>query len=541
MRPSPGCVGGEDPALVRAGRLVAAGTMASRITGFIRTLVLAGALGLGTRLFDAYSVANNVPNIVFDLVIGGVLTSVAVPLLVRAHLSDRDAGEAYDAKLLATVFYLLSLAVAASVLAAPLIVDIYASGFTTSEHHVAVTLTRFFLPQVLFYGLGSTMAAIINAQGRFGLPAWAPVANNVIVTAAALMYILVGGTGSVTAISTSELVVLGLGTTLGIAAQAAILAPSLRRRGGGWLRAFDPRRLGDRHAMLRALRLAGWVSLYALANQVSLIIVTRLSTGAGEGSFGTFTNAYTLFQLPYAVVAVSIITTLAPRISRHAATGNQVRLTADISRAMRTACCILLPTTVLFLLLGPALATVLFAHGHATSSAVHATGSVLVIFGLAVLPFSAFQIMVAFFYAFRDSRTPAIVNLAADAIGVIVFIAAALALPARDRDLGLAVGYLVSYTFGVVAFTYLLRQRLGRLDGRRVLRTFTRLSIAATLAGGVGLSARLLVAKSGTGSWPGASVVIATVLLTGGTSFLWLARRMRITELRALLTLPGRR
>ena len=318
------------------------------------------ALGLGTRLFDAYSVANNVPNIVFDLVIGGVLTSVAVPLLVRAHLSDRDAGEAYDAKLLATVFYLLSLAVAASVLAAPLIVDIYASGFTTSEHHVAVTLTRFFLPQVLFYGLGSTMAAIINAQGRFGLPAWAPVANNVIVTAAALMYILVGGTGSVTAISTSELVVLGLGTTLGIAAQAAILAPSLRRRGGGWLRAFDPRRLGDRHAMLRALRLAGWVSLYALANQVSLIIVTRLSTGAGEGSFGTFTNAYTLFQLPYAVVAVSIITTLAPRISRHAATGNQVRLTADISRAMRTACCILLPTTVLFLLLGPALATVLF-------------------------------------------------------------------------------------------------------------------------------------------------------------------------------------
>ena len=149
--------------------------------------------------------------------------------------------------------------------------------------------------------------------------------------------------------------------------------------------------------------------------------------------------------------------------------------------------------------------------------------------------------MVAFFYAFRDSRTPAIVNLAADAIGVIVFIAAALALPARDRDLGLAVGYLVSYTFGVVAFTYLLRQRLGRLDGRRVLRTFTRLSIAATLAGGVGLSARLLVAKSGTGSWPGASVVIATVLLTGGTSFLWLARRMRITELRALLTLPGRR
>jgi len=147
----------------------------------------------------------------------------------------------------------LSLAVVASVVAAPLIVDIYASGFTASEHQVAVTLTRFFLPQVLFYGLGSTMAAIINAQGRFGLPAWAPVANNIIVTAA-LMYLLVGGTGSVSAISTSELVVLGFGTTLGIAAQTAILAPSLRRRGGGWLRAFDPHRVADGAAMLRALR-----------------------------------------------------------------------------------------------------------------------------------------------------------------------------------------------------------------------------------------------------------------------------------------------
>jgi len=245
--------------------------------------------------------------------------------------------------------------------------------------------------------------------------------------------------------------------------------------------------------------------------------------------------------LPYAIVAVSIITTLAPRISRHAATGDHVRLTADISRALRTACCILVPTTVLFLLLGPALAVVLFGHGHATASAVHATGTVLVILGLAVLPFSAFQIMVTFFYAFRDSRTPAIVNLAADAIGVVVFTAAAFALPARDRDLGLAAGYLISYTFGVVAFTYLLRRRLGRLDGHRVLRTLTRLSIAATLAGGVGLSARLVVAKSGTGSWPGALVMITAVLLTGGTSFLWLARRMRITELQALLTIRGRR
>jgi putative peptidoglycan lipid II flippase len=278
-----------------------------------------------------------------------------------------------------------------------------------------------------------------------------------------------------------------------------------------------------------------------LANQVSLVIVTRLSTGAGKGSFGAFTNAYALFQLPYAIVALSIITTLAPRISRHAATANHARLTADISRALRAASCILVPTTVLFVLLGPDLATALFGHGHATSSAVHATGSVLVIFGLAVLPFSAFQIMLSFFYAFRDTRTPAIVNIAADAIGVIVFIAAALALPARDRDLGLAVGNLISYTFGVTAFTYLLRQRLGRLDGHRVLRTLSRVSIAATLAGGVGLGARLVVAKSVTGNWPGALVVITAVVLSGGTSFLWLARRMRITELRALLAIPGHR
>ncbi len=429
MSPRPEDVGSEDRRLATAGRLVAIGTVASRVTGFLRALVLAGALGLGTRLFDAYSVGNNVPNIVFDLVIGGVLTSVAVPLLVRAHLASRDGGDAYDARLLALVFYILSVAVVVSILAAPLIVDIYAASFPGREHNVAVVLTRFFLPQILFYGLGSTMAAILNTRGRFGLPAWAPVANNLIVIAAALMYLLIGGTGSLSNFTLAEELILGLGTTVGIATQAAILVPSLRRSGQIRLQAFSPRRLADRAAMLRAVRLAGWVSMYALANQISLVLVTRLSTGAGQGSFGVFTNAYTVFQLPYAIVAVSIITTLAPRLSRHAATGNHVRLTADISRAIRVASCVLVPATVAFVLLGPALATTLFGHGNATPSAVHATGSVLIVFGLAILPFSAFQIMVTFFYAFRDSRTPAIINALADTVGIIVFVGAALILP----------------------------------------------------------------------------------------------------------------
>ncbi len=177
----------------------------------------------------------------------------------------------------------------------------------------------------------------------------------------------------------------------------------------------------------------------------------------------------------------------------------------------------------------------LFAHGNATAAAVRSTGSTLVVFGLAVLPFSAFQILVAVFYATQDTRTPALVNLAADAGGVAVFFAATLLLPASDRDLGLAGGYLVEYLIGCAALAVILRRRLGRLDGHRVTRTLVRLSTAAALAGGLGLGAQTVVSMSVPANWLGKLAFVTAVAIIGGAAFIHLCLRTKIAEVRALL------
>lgn len=525
--------------LLQAGRLVASGTVASRATGFARLLVLAAVLGTGTRLFDAYSVANTVPNIVFDLLIGGILTSLAVPFLVRAMLRDPSTGDAYAGRVLGLVVYGLGAAVVISIVAAPLLVDLYAAGFTPAEHHLAVVLTRFFLPQVLFYGLGATMAAIINARGRFGLPAWAPVINNLVVITAGLLYVIVGGRGSVAAITPAEQLILGLGTTLGIVAQTVVLAPALRRCGIRWRQTLLARALPDRGQLQRAARVAGWVSLYVLANQAMLVVVTRVATSSGPGGIGVFTNAYTVFQVPYAIVAVSVMTTLLPRMSAHGVHRNDGQMTIELSRAFRLAGCVLVPTTVAFVLLGPSLATLLFAHGRATSQGVHLTGSVLMVFGLAILPFSAFQVTVATFYALRDTRTPALVNVVADLLAVAVVLVSAAFLPAQDRDLGVALAYLVSYGMGLVLLVSLLRHRLGRVDGHRVLRTYVRLLIAGLIAGAFALGVRELMSLGVGDRWPGALAIVIAVSLTGALVFLAAAGHMRVRELHILVARTG--
>lgn len=522
--------------MIQAGRLVAAGTLASRTTGFIRLLLLAAILGTGTRLFDAYNVANTVPNIVFDLLIGGILTSLAVPLLIRSMLRDPTTGDAYASRLLALVIYSLGASVVVSIVAAPLLVDVYAVGFTPAEHHLAVVFIRFFLPQVLFYGLGATMAAVINSRGRFGLPAWAPVLNNLVVIAAGILYLIVGGQGSVKAITPAEVLILALGTTLGVVTQTAVLVPALKRSGISWRPALSPRAVLNRGQLKRATKLAGWVSVYVVANQAVLLVVTRVATGSGPGGVGVFSNAYAIFQVPYAIVAVSVMTTLLPRMSAHGVRGYDGKLTIELSRAFRLAGCVLVPTTVAFILLGPALASVLFGHGHATPQAVHLTGSVLMAFGLAIVPFSAFQVTVATFYALRDPRTPALVNVVSDLLAIAFVLVSALLLPIHERVLGLALSYSVSYGFGLVLLTWQLRHRLGRVDGHRVVRTYVRLLVAGTLGGTVGLAVRQLMPWGVGGRWFGSLAVVMAVCAAGGFVFLFAASRMRVHELRVLMT-----
>lgn len=525
-----------EPSLARSSRVMALGTIASRGTGFIRNIVLVAALGLGA-LGDAYTVANTVPNIIYDLLLGGVLTSVVVPLLVRAAHLEADNGEAYAQRLLSLVTYGLGAVVVVAVVLAPYVVDVYAHDFTAPEYRLAVVFARFFLPQILFYGVGATMGAILNARGHFAAPMWAPVLNNVVVVATGLLYLAEGGGRDVGALTTTQTLTLSVGTTLGIIAQTLALLPALRRVGFSLRPRINLRGVGLRHAG----RLAGWVVVYVAASQVAYLVVARLATGAGHGPYVIYTNAYLLFQLPYAVVAVSVVTALLPRMSRHAVRADLVAVGADLSTGLRLTGALLVPASVGFIVFGPRLATLFLAHGNTTLAEAQLAGGVLAAFGVALVPFAAYQVMLRAFYALQDTKTPALVSVGVAAVSIAVNFAFAATLTSGDRVIGLALGFAASYVAGLAAFVVLLRRRLGCLDGYRVMRTHVRLVVAALLSGLVGYGLRRLLGLVVGPGWAGSLVVVAVAGGIAVAVFVGMATRMRVAEVRGLRQLAHRR
>jgi len=462
--------------LTRSTRTMAVGTLASRGTGFVRTAALAAALG-ANGVSIAYNLANTAPNAVYDLLLGGVLTSVVVPLLVRAAKQEADGGVAYAQRLLSLTVLALGAASALLVVFAPQIVDLYVNAKTPAgTRDLAIVFARFFLPQVLFYGAGAVLGGILNTRGSFGAPMWAPVLNNVVVIVTAVVFLVLPTTTDPTrSLTHLQVLVIGTGTTLGVIAQTVALVPALRASGFRLRIRLDLRGTGLGHAA----RLAKWVFLYVVANQVAYLVVVRLSSALPDGrNYAVYVFAYVLFQLPYAVVAVSVISALLPTMSRAAADERYADLRGQLSTGMRLAGAILVPAVAAYLVLGPAIATLVLGHGRLGLSAARYIGQTLAVLSLGLLPFSAFQLQLRAFYALDDTRTPALVNLAATAVNLALDVLAVLVLPARTQVLGLAGAYAVSYAVGLVLSSRLLGRRLGGLDGARVARTTVRCLLA---------------------------------------------------------------
>jgi len=462
--------------LTRSTRTMAVGTLASRGTGFVRTAALAAALG-ANGVSIAYNLANTAPNAVYDLLLGGVLTSVVVPLLVRAAKQEADGGLAYAQRLLSLTVLALGAASALLVVFAPQIVDLYVNAKTPAgTRDLAIVFARFFLPQVLFYGAGAVLGGILNTRGSFGAPMWAPVLNNVVVIVTAVVFLVLPVTTDPTrSLTHLQVLVIATGTTLGVIAQTVALVPALRASGFRLRIRLDLRGTGLGHAA----RLAKWVFLYVIANQVAYLVVVRLSSALPDGrNYAVYVFAYVLFQLPYAVVAVSVISALLPTMSRAGADERYADLRGQLSTGMRLAGAILVPAVAAYLVLGPAIATLVLGHGRLGLSAARYIGQTLAVLSLGLLPFSAFQLQLRAFYALDDTRTPALVNLAATAVNLALDVLAVLVLPARTQVLGLAGAYAVSYAVGLVLSSRLLGRRLGGLDGARVVRTTVRCLLA---------------------------------------------------------------
>lgn len=535
-----------EDSVLRSSRTMALGTLASRATGFVRMVVLAAALG-NLALAEAYNVSNVLPNIIYELLLGGVLTSVVVPLLMAARQRDEESGaagapgERYARQLLTLVGLFLGGATVLAMLAAPQLVALYghASG---EQRDAAVSFTRFFLPQILFLGLGATIGAILNTRGRFGAPMWAPVLNNlvVIVTMLAFLAQTVGEGRDLLPLGTAEMLTLAIGTTAGIVVQTVALLPSLRATG------FRLRpQLGLPVAELRrAGRLAGWVLVYVAANQASLLVVVTLARAAGEAAgaehgigYSAYLYAFTIFSLPHAIVGVSIITALLPRMSRSALGGRLGELRADLSGGLRLAGVLVVPAAFGLFTLGPLVATLIYGHGRVGPVDAQAIGIVLAGFAIGLVPFSVFQLHLRAFYAQGDTRTPALVNMAVNSANIAVDLLLYAVLPDRWRVAGLAVGYSASYVVGVVLTSRLLHRRLAGGSAEYVLRTYARLAVAG-LGGSLAALAVALPLRAWLGNGPAAAAVaLAAALPIGAAGYLLVARRLHVAEISELADL----
>ncbi len=483
LQPTPATVEDSTGSLTRTSAVMAVGSLVSRLTGFVRTVAIGAAIG-AKAFSDDYTLANTLPNMVYELLLGGILASVVVPLLVRARTRDADRGEAYTQRLLSLATVFLAGATVLAVLLAPLLTELIAGSSSGDNKRLVTVLGYLLLPEIFFYGIAALLAAILNTRGHFAAPMWTPILNNVVVIATAGAFILIWASARELPpeqVTAGQILVLGVGTTLGIVVQAAGLLPALRKARFRWRWRWDWRELH-----LRELgRVGGWMLAYVAVSQVALLVVLRLAKMAADrGGSGPmiFNNAYLIFMMAHGIVAVSIITALLPRMSAAAAEHRYGDVAAQLSLGTRLSAVILVPATAAYVLLGPQLGVALFefrSYGHADSVA---TGWVIAAAGLGLVPFAISQLQIFAFYALPDTKTPALLNVPVAALRIVLDVALYVGLTAGAVAAGLMIGNAVSFVAASALGYWLLRRRLGPLGLTEVAKTLVRLTVAALIA-----------------------------------------------------------
>lgn len=504
---------------------MAAGTLLSRVTGFGRLVALAYALGF-TRLTDTYNLANVTPNIVYELVLGGVLSATLVPVFV-GRLARDDSDEAWrgiSAVATATAAVLAVLTVLFFV-AAPLLIHLYTLGDDSAsaaqQRAVATDLLRMFAPQVAFYGLATVTTALLQARHRFAAPMFAPVLNNLVVIAVLLALPRVARDLSLEGMRRdgAALAFLGFGTTAGVAAMAVAQMAALGRAGARLRPVWEPR-----HPAVRTvLRLSGWTFAFTAANQVALWVVLTLANSGRAGDVAAYQAGHVFFQLPYGIFAVSVMTALLPDLSERWAVGDLDGYRQRLSLGLRTIPAVVVPAAVGYLCLARPIVTVVLQHGALGPGSARVTGDVLALFALGLPGFSLYLLLMRAYQAMQDTRTVFFLYAFENAVNIVL----ALALYPSLGVQGLALAYALAYTAATgVALAHLGRRTRG-VDGRAVARSWLRVATASAVMGAVvlGVAALVDVPLAEVGIGVGAGV---TVYFVG-------ARLLGVEELSALL------
>jgi putative peptidoglycan lipid II flippase len=544
--------------LLSSSAVMAAGTIVSRLSGFVRGILLAAALGVGLHA-DVFNIANTVPNMLYILLAGGVVNAVLVPQLVRAMKNDPDGGEAYTNRIITLAALFLGVVTVGLVFAAPFLMRLFLDPefFTPAladQRESVIDFARYCLPQVFFYGMFVLVGQVLNARGRFGPMMWAPIANNVVAVAVLATYLLTIGpargaekSGGFTADAEA---LLGIGSTLGIVIQLLVLLPYLKAAGFSYRPRFDFRGTGLGHT----LRLGVWTVLFVVVNQVAYTVVVRLassgtigSTGAGgpgssEGTgYTIYSNSFLLTMVPHSIITVSLATAMLPLLSSYAAEGNLAAVGTSVSGTLRSAYALIIPAAALLAVMALDTAHVIWGYGSAAADYGNFAPS-LALFGLGLVLFTAHYLALRGFYALEQTRRVFWIQCAIAATNIVVAIVLTRGAPASETAPRLVLAYACSYAVGAALSYLLLARTVGGLAGRRLVRFLVRLSVAVAISAAAAWGLRELLAElvPGTSTWH-AALNLAVVGVVYVALYLGAARLLRISEVNDVMALVTRR
>ena len=528
---------------------MAAGTLASRITGVFRDIALVAAIGTGV-FSDTYSIANSIPNIIYILIAGGAINSVFIPALVRHMEDDEDQGKQFTDQLLTLVGLVLIAIVILTVLIAGLIVHLYATRlWTPEEFDVATMFARWCLPQIFFYGIYTLASQILNSRNSFSLPMYAPIVNNAIVIVTALIFIsLMTELPTANSVTTAQINLLGFGTTLGVMAQALILVPALRKAGYTFRPNFKFRNVGNS----KIGNLAKWTVGFVLVNQVTFLMVSNLTTlsnvlVAGDSSaasvgFTSYQKGQLMMMLPHSIITVSVITALLPRLSRQAHEKDLSAFGGELSASLRLVSALIIPSAVFLLATGPWIGALLYGYGASSAAQGAALGGVASMFALGLPAFSLFYVLLRSYYAQENTKTPFMINLGFNALHVIIGFALFSLLPDGLQVAGLALGYSFSYVITCWLTWHRVGKRVPEIRNNGHLRLMVRVVAASIVSG---LLAYVVVSVTITNQTELSALrlgaAIAIFASTFAITYLALARALRISEVTAVLALVRRK
>ncbi|MET4095288.1 murein biosynthesis integral membrane protein MurJ [Arthrobacter sp. UYCu712] len=536
----------------RSSAIMAAGTLVSRFLGFGKTWMLAAALGLGSTVNDTFINANNLPNLIFLLVAGGVFNAVLVPQIIKASKAP-DRGADYVSRLLTlAVLVLLTLTLLVTLLA-PWVIELTTQGYSPQQKALAVSFAFWCLPQIFFYGLYALLTQVLNANGAFGPAMWAPILNNIVAIAGLGMFIGIMGTNAANPHtidnwgSSQTFLVAGF-STIGVVAQTAILLVPVFRLRLGLRPRFGWRGVG----LGQAARLSVWTLATAAVGQLAFLYVMRIATipgaerlrleQAGDPAANTLPGnavlevASQLYLLPHSIIALSLATVLFNRMTRASQDGDRAALRNALSHGLRTmAVATVFGALALFALAGPL--GMFFSGGDRQDGVMLA--QTLTILALSTPFMSANFMMSRVFYANEDARTPFLIQLVLALVNVVAAFLIQY-LPFDQIIFAIALLYTGGNILSVVVSALFLRRLLGHLDGPRIANSYIRMGYAAlgsALAGALALWLLGSYHRDGF-AWSSTIAALVTIVVVGPVMlavYFFLLKLFRVTELRDLL------